>query len=274
MTFGVRWLLRRMDICPNAYYNYRKDRKAGYRERKEQLKDKILKIFHEYSGNPGYRMMRVYLLRAKISLSHATILKYMQELGIQSTVKPKKPAYKKGDCYKKFENHLNREFHAEKPNEKWCTDFTYIFMEDGRKRYNCSIIDLYDRSVVATLNSSHIDAELAIQTLKTALEKNHHPKGLLLHSDQGSQYTSRAFTDYCKEAEVLQSMSTAGCPYDNSPMESFYGTFKAEFIRKHRFSTDEELNKATMEYAYVYYNHTRPHSSNGYKTPFEKRTQV
>ena len=112
MTFGVRWLLRRMDICPNAYYNYRKDRKAGYRERKEQLKDKILKIFHEYSGNPGYRMMRVYLLRAKISLSHATILKYMQELGIQSTVKPKKPAYKKGDCYKKFVNHLNREFHA------------------------------------------------------------------------------------------------------------------------------------------------------------------
>ena len=147
-------------------------------------------------------------------------------------------------------------------------------MEDGRKRYNCSIIDLYDRSVVATLNSSHIDAELAIQTLKTALEKNHHPQGLLLHSDQGSQYTSRAFTDYCKEAEVLQSMSTAGCPYGNSPMESFYGTFKAEFIRKHRFSTDEELNKATMEYVYVYYNHTRPHSSNGYKISFEKRTQV
>ena len=132
MTFGVRWLLRRMDICPNAYYNYRKDRKAGYRERKEQLKDKILKIFHEYSGNPGYRMMRVYLLRAKISLSHATILKYMQELGIQSTVKPKKPAYKKGDCYKKFVNHLNREFHAEKPNEKWCTDFNLYF--DGRRK--------------------------------------------------------------------------------------------------------------------------------------------
>ena len=77
----------------------------------------------------------------------------MQELGIRSTVTPKKPAYKKGDCYKKFENHLNREFHAGKPNEKWCTDFTYIFMEDGRKRYNCSIIDLFDRSVVATLNS-------------------------------------------------------------------------------------------------------------------------
>ena len=79
------------------------------------------------NGNPGYRMLRVYLLREKISMSHTTILKYMQELGIRSTVTPKKPAYKKRDCYKKFEDHLNREFHAEKPNEKWCTDFT-IFL--------------------------------------------------------------------------------------------------------------------------------------------------
>ena len=149
-------LLRRMGICPNAYYNYRKDRKESYHTRKEQIKEKILKIYHEYSGNPGYRMMRVYLLRANIQLSNTTTLKYMQELKIRSTITLKRPAYKKGDCYKKFENHLNRNFHAEKPNEKWCTDFTYIMLEDGRKRYNCSIIDLYDRSVVATQNSSHI----------------------------------------------------------------------------------------------------------------------
>lgn len=110
-------------------------------------------------------------------------------------------------------------------------DFAYIFMEDGRKRYNCSIIDLYDRSVVATLNSSHIVAELTIQTLKTALEKNYHPKGLLLHSDQGPQYTSRAFTDYCKEAEVLQSMSKAGCPYDNSPMKCLLQSYSSAFIQ-------------------------------------------
>lgn len=69
-------------------------------------------------------------------------------------------------------------------------------------------------------------------------------------------------------------MSQARCPYDNSPMESFYGTFKAEFISKHRFLSDEELNNATIEYVYVYYNHIRPHSSNEYMAPFEKRTQV
>ncbi len=113
MTFGVRWLLHRMGICLNAYYNFRKDRKAGYREQKEQLKEKILKIYHEYSGNLGYRMMRVYLLQVKISLSHASILKYMQELGIRSMVTPKKLAYKKGDCHKKFENGMAM------PKEDW-----------------------------------------------------------------------------------------------------------------------------------------------------------
>ncbi len=119
-----------------------------------------------------------------------------------------------------------------------------------------------------------MDAELAVQTLKAALKRTNYPKNLMLHSDQGSPYTSQAFTDYGKEKGVKQSMSKAGCPYDNSPMESFYGTLKAEFISKHRFSSDDELDQATKDYVYVYYNHIRPHSSNGYMTPFEKRTQV
>ncbi len=115
---------------------------------------------------------------------------------------------------------------------------------------------------------------IAIIEYNKVKERNHHPKTLILYSDQGSQYTSRAFTDYCKEEGIQQNMSKAGCPYDNSPMESFYGTFKTEFISKYRFSTDEKRNNATMDYVYVYYNHIRPHSSNGYMTPFEKRMQA
>ena len=108
----------------------------------------------------------------------------MGELRIKSMVIPKRPPYKKGDCYKKFENHWNREFHADRPNEKWCTEFTYILMSDGRKRYNYSIIDMFDRSVVATRNSSHIDAQLAVQTLDIhSLKRNRYPRELLLHID-------------------------------------------------------------------------------------------
>lgn len=269
--FGLRWLLRRLKIYPNAYYNYKKSHKDHYLRKKAEHKQAILDIYHEYSGRPGHRMMAVFLARKNITLSKTTVLKYMQELEIRSVVAPKKRRYHKGECYKKFANLLNQDFTVNAPNKKWCTDFTYMFLSDGAKRYNCSILDLYDRSVIATKNSARIDAQLAIDTLQLALERTHVGKGLILHSDQGSQYTSRAFTEFCEQKHVTQSMSKAGCPYDNSPMESFYGTFKAEFINQHTFKEDEQLDNGTLEYIYGYYNHRRPHSSNGYLTPFEKR---
>lgn len=169
-------------------------------------------------------MMVIFLRRRGIRLSRTTVLKYMRELKLRSVVIPKKSRYRKGDCYKKFNNLLKQDFTAIRPNEKWCTDFTYLYLSDGAKRYNCSIIDLYDKSVLATLNSKRIDAELAIQTLQIALDRNPVKGKIILHSDQGSQYTSRAFTEFCEGKGIRQSMSKAGCPYDNSPMESFYGT--------------------------------------------------
>ncbi len=216
-------------------------------------------------------MMRVFLKRKNIILSTITVHKYMKELGLKSVVMHKKPRYSKGECYKKFSNILKQNFNAEKPNKKWCTDFTYLYLKNGEKRYNCSIIDLYDKSVIATKNSSRIDAKLALDTLKLALEKNSYPKGLILHSDQGSQYTSKAFTEFCGKKGIIQSMSKAGCPYDNAPMESFYGTLKAE-LACGKFPNDDILNERIIEYAYVWYNHVRPHSSIGYMTPFEKRS--
>ena len=248
-----------------------KNRKANYLKNKEKNKQQILNIYHEYNGRPGYRMMVIFLKRRGIILSRTTVHKYMRELKPRSVVMSKKPRYHKGECYKKFDNLLKQDFTASRPNEKWCTDFTYVHLKDGAKRYNCSIIDLYDKSVLATLNSKRIDAELAIMTLQVALKNQSVPEGLILHSDQGSQYTSGAFTEFCEENRITQSMSKAGCPYDNSPMESFYGTFKAEFIRQNSFETDRELNESTLDYVYGYYNHIRPHSSNGYMTPFEKR---
>ncbi len=267
----MRWLLSKFNMKPNAYYNHKKRRKDAYYENKENIKSTIEDIFHEYAGRPGYRMMRIFLSRKSIILSNPTVHKYMRELGLRSIVIPKKPRYKKGDSYKKIENLLNQNFTVDAPNKIWCTDFTYMWKEDGAKRYNCTIIDLYDRSPVATLNSNRINSELAIETLKSALAKNTINHGIILHSDQGSQFTSRDFTEFCSLQKITQSMSRAGFPYDNAPMESFYGTFKSDFVSHHSFETDEDLNEATYDYIFVYYNHVRPHSSNGYLTPFEKR---
>lgn len=195
------------------------------------------------------------------------------ELGLKSIVRPTKPGYAHGKPHKVFENKLNQNFHADAINQKWCTDFTYLFLKNGNIRYNCSIIDLYDRSVVASITGRRITSELAILTLQKALDSQPAVKGeLLLHSDQGTQYTSKAFIDYCKSVHVTQSMSKAGYPYDNAPMERYFNTLKNECTNLYEFKTEEALYRTVEESAYVTYNHVRPHSFNGYRTPYQART--
>lgn len=145
-------------------------------------------------------------------------------------------------------------------------------MTDGSKRYNCSVLGLHDRSVVASITDKRITADLAIRTLKKALESQCDVSGeIILHSDQDSQYTSKDFTDSCAKTGIIQSMSKAGYPYDNAPMERYYNTIKNELIYLHYYHTDEDLNSSIEEFAYITYNHVRPHSYSGYKTPFEAR---
>ena len=192
---------------------------------------------------------------------------------LYSLVRPKKPDYRRGKPHKIFADKLQREFHADHANHKWCTDFTYPFLKNGEVRYNCSIVDLYDRSVIASVTDRRITSGLAIRTLTKALESQPQIKEeLILHSDQGSQYTSKAFVEFCESVDVSQSMSKAGCPYDNAPMERYFNTLKNECVNLYEFQTEEALYQAVEEFAYVTYNHVRPHSYNGYRTPYQVRT--
>lgn len=147
-----------------------------------------------------------------------------------------------------------------------------MFLKNGDVRYNCSIIDLYDRSVIASITDRNITSDLAKRTLQKALDLQSKIKGeLILHSDQGSQYTTKAFVEFCESVHVTQSMSKAGYPYDNAPMERYFNTLKNECTNLYEFSTEESLYQKVEEFAYINYNHVRPHSFNGYRTPFEAR---
>ena len=120
------------------------------------------------------------------------------ELGLRSIVRPKKPGYEHGKPHKVFENKLKQDFTANKVNQKWRTDFTYLFLANHEVRYNCTIIDLHDRNVVASITDRHIASDLAIRTLQKALDSQPAVKGeLILHSTHGSQHTSKAFMEYC-----------------------------------------------------------------------------
>lgn len=274
--FGLRWLLVHMGICVNAYYNYLKQKKAGYNANKEQVCNEIKTIYHELNGIVGHCAMRVLLARRGIRLSKTTLHRYMnKDLHLHCICRRKKPGYKKGHAHKVFPNLLNQNFVVEKPNTVWCTDFTYLYLKNGTVRYNCTIIDLYDRSVVASVNDRWITSDLAIRAVDKAIRcTNCNPKGLILHSDQGTRFTSLEFILHCEEIGITQSMSHAGCPYDNAPMERYYNTLKEELIYQYNFEKPEDLDYAISEFAYNWYNQIRPHSYNGYRTPFEKRYEL
>ena len=271
---GLRWLLRRLGICPNAYYNYLKNRKAEYRLNKAKLLTIITQTYHERKGIPGYRLMTVLLKNKGISISGPTCHKYMNtELKLFSVTRRHKPGYHKGTAHKVFENLLKQNFAATMPDKIWCTDFAYIPLSNGSMRYNCTILDLYDRSVIASVHGRNITAELGKKTLEAAISQ--HPwvlkNGVILHSDQGSQYTSKEFTDYCSAHNITQSMSRAGCPYDNAPMERYFNTLKSELIYQHSYSSEDKLFADIDDYVLLWYNSVRPHSFNNGLTPWQKR---
>ena len=215
----------------------------------------ISEIYHRYDGRPGYRMVYDLLRRENIKISRHTVHRYMQELHLRSIARRNR----KYNCPKSenvlFPNIISRDFNPSERNRVWCTDFTNL-------EYNCTILDLYDRSVVASMNSSLLNSELAINTLKRAIATHKIPKGLILHSDQGCQFTSKDFVQFCRQNHIQQSMSKAGCPYDNAPMERFFNTLKNEFTYHHRFMSAKEMDAGVIEYIFGWYNWERPHTHN------------
>ena len=269
--FGLKWLCIHLGISLNSYYNYLKDNKGDYYLQREVIFERIKYIFYNNNRTIGHRAMKIFLSRYGIYLSKTTVHKYMNKiLNLAAVIMRKKPGYKPCKKHKIFNNLLKQNFTVNEKNKVWCTDFTYMRRPDGRFRYNCTIIDLYDRSVIASRNSDYINTDLAIETLSEALKNEHNSKSLILHSDQGVQFTSWEFVMFCKDHDVTQSMSRAGCPYDNAPMEGFYNTFKSCFYYRFSFDSVEMLDEMTKQYV-NWYNYVRPHSYNDYLTPMEMR---
>lgn len=170
-----------------------------------------------------------------------------------------------------FENLLKRQFTVDYLDKSWRTVFTYIPLSDGSMRYNCIIIDLYDRSVIASVNGKNISATLAIETLSKAITQ--HPwvlkASIILHSGQGSQNTSKEFKDYCSAHNVTQRMSRAGCPYNNAPMGRYFNTLKSDLIYQHSYTSKIKLFSDIDNYVLLWYNPVRPHSFNNGLTPWQ-----
>ena len=179
----------------------------------------------------------------------------MKKYGLLSEVRRRRQWVNLGQQVHKYENLLNRQFRAVRPNEKWVTDISYIHTKEGIL-YLSMIRDLYDNSIVAYKTASRQTVNLVLDTIRLAMKKEKVAAELQLHSDQGIQYTSQAYFKLTQSYGITPSMSRKGNPYDNAMAENFFSILKTECIYRHKPKTLQEANELIDRYIY-FYNHER-----------------
>jgi len=243
-------------ISRAAYYAWRK--RINRPDPDAERKQLVLEAYIASKKRYGYRRIVLWLREKRaMTLNHKAVLRLMNRLGIHSIARRRKPYLKMSqlETYHRYENVLNRDFSATRPNQKWVTDITYIATQQGWA-YLSTIKDLYGGYIVAHLMSLSNSVALVTRTLKLAYEKEKVTDGLILHSDQGQQYTSHAYYALTQQYSMTPSMSRRGNCWDNAPMENFFGHLKEEALRNIPTPTFEEAKQLVDEYIY-FFNYER-----------------
>jgi transposase InsO family protein len=221
----------------------------------ETTKTKISEIYHEHKGRYGYRRIHMELRTCGIMINHKTVQRLMKELGLVCQVRMKKYKSYRGEVGNIAPNLLNRDFTAEKPNEKWVTDVTE-FLLFGEKLYLSPILDLYNGEIISYNLSISPSFSQTVDMLNKAFEKIPDNTNLILHSDQGWQYQMKLFQKMLSGKGIRQSMSRKGNCLDNAVMENFFGHLKAELLYLQDFVDVPHFIRELHEYIF-YYNYHR-----------------
>lgn len=246
-------LLLQIAQLPRSTFYYHVKHQEGDKYARE--KEEIKRIFHENKGRYGYRRVTTALRNSGFTLNHKTVQRLMKEMGLVCRVRMKKYRSYKGEQGTVAPNLLNREFTAEKPNQKWVTDVTE-FRLFGRKLYLSPIFDLYSGDVVTYTLSDSPNLSMVITMLEQAFQKIPNDTNLILHSDQGWHYRHKHYVAMLKEKGVRQSMSRKGNCYDNAVMENFFGHLKSELLYLQEFDSLDHFKQELIDYI-DYYNNRR-----------------
>ena len=228
-------------------------------------------IFHEQAGAGLHQLLQQQAF-APGQHQGVFIDPGLAYFGLKAQVGYRKPRYRKGESHIVVPNRLKRQFNPVTPDEVWVTDITYIRTHEGWL-YLAVIIDLYSRAVIGWSMSNRMTADLVCSALNMALFRRGFPKSVIVHSDRGSQYCSHDYQKILREHGFQASMSGKGNCYDNSAVESFFKSLKAELVWRHNWQTRREVEIALFEYINGFYNPRRKHSALGWKSPvaFEQR---
>jgi transposase InsO family protein len=237
-----------MGVNPSSYYKWlNKKPKKNDSHAEEEIK----RIYHEHKGTYGRDRITQAMHNAGIYINHKKVYRIMQELGLKAVIR-KRWRIRKYVKENVVGNTLNQEFKTDEPLKKLVCDITELKHIDDKRYYLFSIIDLFSNEILAINVSFHNDWALVYK----GFEKLPAINKAMVHSDQGPQFTSKAYREYAEQKKMVLSMSRVGNCYDNAAIESFFGHFKEEFYTFYNPQTEKELNKNINDFVY-YYNNER-----------------
>lgn len=264
---SIQRLCKILDISRATYYRWKKE--SNEIQGSYQTEKAIRELCVKHKFRYGYRKITA-ILRQEQRINHKAVQRIMQKYGWQCRVKVKKRK-QTGQPYMIAPNTMNREFTAKKPLEKLVTDITYLPF-GGKMLYLSSILDVYNSEIIAYTIGEKQDVSLILDTLHQLPDL---PKECLLHSDQGSVYTSAAYQQAIKAKGITMSMSRKGTPADNAPIESFHATLKAEtFYLDGLTRTTTVIVDQTVRDYITYYNNTRIQLKLNNQSPINYRKLV
>lgn len=265
----LRDLLAAAELPRSVYYY---QRLAAQRpDRYADARQLIGEVFHRHQGRYGYRRIQLALGSKGCWLNHKTVQKLMGQLGLKSTVRPKRYKSYKGGVGTIAPNILQRDFEASRPNEKWVTDVTEFKVCD-RKIYLSPILDLYNREIISWRAEESPKLNMVLEMVDGACQRLQDGEKPVLHSDQGWQYQMSAYQRILETHGMSRSMSRKGNCLDNSVIENFFGILKTEFFHGKQFDSLQAFKTGLAEYIH-YYNHDRIKQKLKGLSPVEYRTQ-
>ena len=253
--YPVSVMCRFFSVSRSGYYGY--VGRLGKPEKDAALAEEIRQQQKQSLRTYGYRRMQIALAAKGIYRNPKTVLRVMKKYNLLSEIRRRRRWVNMGQQLHRYENLLNREFQADRPNHKWVTDISYIHTKQG-VLYLSMIRDLYDNSIVAYKTGTEQTVNLVLDTIRLAMrrEKKKVAAELQLHSDQGFQYTSQAYFKLTQKYGITPSMSRRGNCYDNAMAENFFSILKTECIYRHKPASFSEANDMIDRYIY-FYNHER-----------------
>ena len=256
-----------LEVSRSGCYAWR-GRSASKREMANRELTAEIKAAFEESGET-YGSPRIYQVMRKLGLmcSENRVARLMRAEDLRAKQNRRyRATTKRNKRHRAAPNRLNRDFRAERPNQKWLSDITYIPTLEGWL-YLAAILDLFSRRIVGWAMSNRMTSELTLAALHMAIRRCRPEPGLVHHSDQGSQYTDGGYQAVLRAHDMLPSMNGVGSWYDNAPMESFFATLKSELVHHRLYRTRDKARPDVFYYIEGFYNRRRLHSSLDYVSP-------